>query len=66
MTDVRSKIGALLARLPEDCTFDDVLYHVYVLRQVERGLADVEAGRTTTHAEIEEELRRGWQVGRAG
>ena len=31
---------ALLDRLPNDCSLDDVLYHLYVVQAVNRGLAD--------------------------
>ena len=33
---VKDTVRALLDRLPDDCTFEDVLYHLYVI-QVERG-----------------------------
>jgi hypothetical protein len=37
-----------------------VLYHVYVLQAIERGRADIEAGRTISHEQVAEELRRKW------
>jgi predicted transcriptional regulator len=45
---------------------DDVLYHLYVIQQIDRGLADVEAGRTIPHEEVAMELRRKWVLGAAG
>lgn len=66
MSEAKAKIGGLLARLPDDCTLEDILYHVYILRQLELGMADVEAGRVSSHAEVAEELRRRWQAGLAG
>ncbi|HSW29395.1 MAG TPA: hypothetical protein VLH75_07945 [Longimicrobiales bacterium] len=44
---------------------DDVLYHLYVIQAIERGLADAEAGRTIPHAEVAEQLRRKWVLGAA-
>jgi len=38
--------------LPEDCSLDDIQYHLYVLQKVERGLKDGEAGRTFTQEEV--------------
>jgi predicted transcriptional regulator len=35
----------LLARLPDDATWDDVVYQMAVRRSIERGLADANAGR---------------------
>jgi predicted transcriptional regulator len=51
---------AILDKLPADCTVDDVLYHLYVVQAIERGLADVAAGRTIPHEEVEEQLRKKW------
>jgi predicted transcriptional regulator len=56
-------VRELLDRLPDDCSFDDVLYHLYVIRAVERGLADVAEGRTVPHEKVVEELRKKWQLG---
>jgi predicted transcriptional regulator len=63
---VKETVRSLLDRLPENCTLDDVLYHLYVLQSVERGRADVEAGRTIPHEEVERELRKKWLLGVAG
>ena len=37
-----------------------------LLEEVEKGREDIAAGRLISHEEVEEELRRKWQVGRAG
>ena len=37
---------------------DEIRYHLCVLEKVERGLADLEAGRTVSHAEARERLSR--------
>lgn len=62
----KETVRALLERLPDDCTLEDVLYHLYVLRAIDRGLADAEAGRTISHAQVVEEMRRKWVLGAAG
>lgn len=64
--EVKETVRALLDRLPDDCSVEDVLYHLYVLQVVERGQADVTAGRTIPHEEVETALRRKWLRGDAG
>ena len=59
----KDTVRAILDQLPEDCTIDDVQYHLYVVQAVERGLADVEAGRTLSHEQVAEKLRRKWPIG---
>ena len=56
----KQTVRALLDRLPDDCSVEDVLYHLYVLQAVERGKADAAAGRTILHEEVENALRRKW------
>jgi len=53
----------LLDGLPDDCSLDDVLYHLYVAQAVAQGRADVEAGRTIPHEQVAEEIRRKWLAG---
>jgi len=43
----------MLRRLPDDVDIDDIEYHVSVMAAVERGLRDIEAGRTVTQDEME-------------
>jgi hypothetical protein len=61
----KDTVRALLDRLPDDCTLDDVLYHLYVVHAIARGEADEEAGRIIPHEQVDEELRRKWLLGRA-
>ena len=62
----KDAVRDLLDRLPDDCTLEDVLYHLYVLQAIDRGLADVEAGRTLPHEQVAEEMRRKRVFGAAG
>ena len=60
----KEQVRALLDRLPDDVTLDDVQYHLYVAQALERGDADEAAGRVIRHAQVAEELRRKWLLGR--
>lgn len=62
----KERVKQLLDQLPDDCSLDDVLYHLYVIQAIDRGIADAEAGRTIPHEEVAEELRRKWVLGAAG
>lgn len=58
----KDTVRAVLDRLPDDCSLDDVLYHLYVVQAVVRGRADIEAGRTLSQEQVAKELRRKWLV----
>jgi predicted transcriptional regulator len=59
--EAKETVRALLDRLPDNCSLDEVLYHLYVLQEIAKGRADLEAGRTITHAEVAEQLRGKWR-----
>jgi predicted transcriptional regulator len=61
----KDQVRALLDRLPEDCTLDDVQYHLYVVQAVARGEADARAGQVIPHEQVALELRRKWLLGHA-
>jgi hypothetical protein len=62
----KDTVRALLDRLPDDCSLEDVQYHLYVVQATASGQADEEAGRTIPHDEVAAELRRKWLLGRTG
>lgn len=39
-------------RAPDDATFEDLMERLYFLAKVERGRADLAAGRTVPHEEV--------------
>ena len=59
----KQTVREVLDRLPDDCSLDDVLYHLYVVQQVEAGVADAEAGRLIPHEQVQHELERKWRLG---
>jgi predicted transcriptional regulator len=54
----KQKIQNVVDRMPEDVAFEQALYQMYVLREVEAGMADVRAGRLIDHDELFDELLR--------
>ena len=60
MSPAKATVRDLLARLPDDCSLDDVLYHLYAVQRIEQGLADVASGNVVPHAVAMQELRLKW------
>jgi hypothetical protein len=48
----------LIERMPEDVSFEDILYELYVRSQIERGLDDLRNDRTVPHEQVMEEMTR--------
>ena len=55
---VKQALQELTKHLPDDCTWDDVMHRIYVRKQIEAGLKDVEEGRFVSEEEIEKEFGR--------
>ena len=64
--EVKKTVRELLERLPDDCTLDDVLYHLYVVQAVQLGRQDVANGRVVSHDEVAQQLRKKWLSGTVG
>lgn len=47
---------AVVSSLPDDASWDDVQYHLYVRQQIDAGLADAEAGRVLNADEVRRRL----------
>lgn len=54
----KQEVAQMLAQLPDDATLEDIQYHVYVLEKIQRGRADVAAGRRHTTNQARERLAR--------
>ena len=62
----KQTVREVLDRLPDDCSLDDVLYHLYVANAVSRGQAEAAAGQTVSHDDVARELRKKWLIGASG
>ena len=51
-TNVKQETRRLIDNLPENATWDDLMYEIYVRQAIEAGLADSEAGRTLDVQEV--------------
>jgi hypothetical protein len=54
----KQEVAQLLTQLPDDATLEDIQYHVYVLEKIQRGRADIAAGRSHTSEQARERLAR--------
>jgi len=44
--NIKQEAYHLLQKLPENATWDDLMYEIYVRQAIEAGIEDSEAGRT--------------------
>jgi hypothetical protein len=58
METAKKEVEALLRRLPEDASLEDIQYHLYVLEKVRRGIDSADTQPTLTQYEAEIRLRK--------
>ena len=52
MPAVKEEAIHLIETLPDTCSWDDIIYELYVKKKIEKGLQAVEDGRLISHEEV--------------
>jgi hypothetical protein len=58
MNAAKEEVIRILERLPEDASFEDIQYHLYVRQKIEHGLEDIEAERTLSEEEFDRRMAK--------
>lgn len=61
MSAAKQEVEALLEKLPDDCTLEDVQYHLYVLEKIRRGEKAAKEHGVASQAEAEARLAK-WRT----
>ena len=56
MSTAKQEVHALLSRLPDDCSLEDIQYHLHVIEKVRNGLEAAEAQGTIPQDDVERQL----------
>lgn len=51
-SSIKSEARRLVEQLPDDATWDDLMYEIYVRQAIESGLKDAQEGRTVSVADV--------------
>ena len=55
---VKEAVLDIAKRLPDDCSWEDVMYQVYVRQKIQEGLDDAESGRVVSDEEVFAEFKQ--------
>jgi nitrous oxide reductase accessory protein NosL len=61
MSAAKQEVQALLNKLPDDCSLEDVQYHLYVIEKVQRGIMAANDHTSVSQAEAEQRLAK-WTI----
>ncbi len=56
MASAKEAARQIIDRLPDQATWDDIMYELYVKQKVEAGLKAADEGRTVSHEEAKRRL----------
>lgn len=54
----KSEVASMLKGLPEDASFEDIQYHLYVLEKVNRGFERAKNEGAAPHREAKKRLKK--------
>ena len=49
MATAKEAAITMIQKMPDDCTWEEIAFRVFTRSRIEQGLADVAAGRVTSH-----------------
>ena len=58
MLTAKQEVMALLEDLPDSSTLEEIQYCLYVQQKIQRGMADIEAGRSSNQEEVEKRMEK--------
>jgi len=58
MNAAKETVRDLLNSLPDDCSLQDVQYHLYVVEKIRSGIARAEQERTLSQKDVERKLEK--------
>ena len=56
MSAVKEEVQKLIKNLPDDCTFEDIQYHLYVVEKIKNGERRAENGEIISHQNAKKRL----------
>ena len=58
MSTAKREVELLLNKLPDNCSVEDIQYHLYVLDKVQRGVEDARVNGSLSQEEVEIRLSK--------
>ncbi len=58
MKTAKEEVKTLLGRLPDNCTIEDIQYHLYVLEKIQRGIERTEEEGSISYKDAKKRLEK--------
>lgn len=58
MKTAKQIVTEMIPTLPDDCSMEEIIYHLDVIRKVEEGIKSLDEGKGIPHEEVERRFAR--------
>lgn len=58
MLAVKQEAQDMIENLPDNCTYEDIQYHLYVVEKIKNGINRAENGELSSHEEAKERMSK--------
>jgi hypothetical protein len=58
VSTAKEDVKALLDKLPDDCSLEDVQYHLYVVEKIRRGIERAETETVSSQDDVERKFNK--------
>ena len=58
MSTAKEKVRKILEQVPDDASYENIQYHIYVREKIESGMKDIEEGRVISQEEAEQRMSK--------
>ncbi len=58
MATIREEAQKAIQTLPDEASWDDVMYEIYVRKKIDTGIKAADAGKMTSHEQVKKQFLR--------
>jgi len=58
MVAVKQEAQDIIKNLPDNCTYEDIQYHLYVVEKIKNGTSRAENGEVTSHQDAKARMAK--------
>lgn len=58
MVAVKQEAQDIIRSLPDDCTYEDIQYHLYVVEKIKNGISRAKEGEVSSHQDAKKRMAK--------
>jgi len=58
MAAVKEEVQEIIQNLPDNCTYEDIQYHLYVVEKIKNGIHRAKNGEVSSHQQAKQRMAK--------